>query len=230
MNINTQPLLNELNNIINKTIEQKFNDLLERNKILEETHNIIVNLPSVKQCYVSKNNSESKTECSKVCNIIEEDYVTKRDNSIFLSSIEEKMQNIFKMNSELFDRLTNEISELKHDIKLLKENKKPDDENIKLELEEISNEIPEIVHVSKDEEVEEDEEDDMETEIKSVETETKEDDEDDEEEEEELIEIEIDDVTYCTNDENNGIIYELDNEGNVGKKVGYLKDGDVYFE
>ena len=53
--------------------------------------------------------------------------------------------------------------------------------------------------------------------------------EEEEEEEEELIEIEIDDVTYCTNDENNGLIYELDKDGNVGETVGYLKDGEPFF-
>ena len=43
---------------------------------------------------------------------------------------------------------------------------------------------------------------------------------DEEEEEEELIEIEIDDVTYCTENDENGFIYELDNDGNVGEAVG----------
>ena len=50
-----------------------------------------------------------------------------------------------------------------------------------------------------------------------------------EEEDEELIEIEIDDLTYCTNDEDNGFIYELDNYGNVGEVIGYLKDGEPFF-
>jgi hypothetical protein len=50
-----------------------------------------------------------------------------------------------------------------------------------------------------------------------------------EEEEEELFEIEIDEITYCTSDEENGIIYEIDKEGDVGKKVGYLKDGEPFF-
>ena len=90
---------------------------------------------------------------------------------------------------------------------------------------------------SEEEELDELEEEDVEeeeTDIKSVETETKEvvldEDDEDDEEEEELIEIEIDDVTYCTNDENNGLIYELDEEGNVGEKIGYLKDGEAYFD
>ena len=49
-----------------------------------------------------------------------------------------------------------------------------------------------------------------------------------EEDEEELFEIEIDGVSYCTNDEENGIIYELTEEGDVGKKLGYLKDGEPF--
>jgi GxxExxY protein len=50
-----------------------------------------------------------------------------------------------------------------------------------------------------------------------------------EEEEEELFEIEIDDITYCTNNEENGIIYEVDKDGSVGKQVGYLKEGEPFF-
>jgi thiol-disulfide isomerase/thioredoxin len=50
-----------------------------------------------------------------------------------------------------------------------------------------------------------------------------------EEEEEEFIEIDIDDVTYCTNNEENGFIYELTEDGDVGDKIGYLKDGEPFF-
>ena len=49
-------------------------------------------------------------------------------------------------------------------------------------------------------------------------------------EDEELFEVEIDDVSYCTNDEENGIIYALTEDGDVGAKVGYLKDGEPIFE
>ena len=51
----------------------------------------------------------------------------------------------------------------------------------------------------------------------------------DEDEEEELIEIEIDGVTYCTENDDNGFIYELDKDGNVGETVGYLKNGEPFF-
>jgi hypothetical protein len=48
-------------------------------------------------------------------------------------------------------------------------------------------------------------------------------------EEEELFEIEIDDVTYCTNNDENGFIYELSEDGDVGEKVGYFKDSEPFF-
>jgi hypothetical protein len=49
------------------------------------------------------------------------------------------------------------------------------------------------------------------------------------EEDEELFEIEIDDQTYCTNNEVNGFIYILDKDGDVGEKIGYFKDSDPIF-
>ena len=52
---------------------------------------------------------------------------------------------------------------------------------------------------------------------------------DEKEEEEELMELEIDDITYCTNNEENGFIYELNEDGEVGDKVGYLKEGEPFF-
>ena len=81
---------------------------------------------------------------------------------------------------------------------------------------------------------ESDEEASIETETKEEETEeeTEEDinnHETKEEEEEELTIITIDDVDYCTNNEETGFIYELDEEGEQGDKIGYLKDGEPFF-
>lgn len=50
-----------------------------------------------------------------------------------------------------------------------------------------------------------------------------------EEEEQELFEIEIDDVTYCTNNDDNGDIYEMTEDGDVGEKIGYFKEGEPIF-
>ena len=53
--------------------------------------------------------------------------------------------------------------------------------------------------------------------------------EEEEEEEEEVFEIEIDDVTYFATHEENGILYEITSDGDVGKKVGIIKDGEPIF-
>ena len=72
---------------------------------------------------------------------------------------------------------------------------------------------------------------DIETEAEAEESDSEEELEPEQQEEDdnELFEIEIEDVTYCTNDEENGIIYELTEEGEAGKKVGFLKDGEATF-
>ena len=49
------------------------------------------------------------------------------------------------------------------------------------------------------------------------------------EEVEEVFEIEIDDITYYATHEENGILYEVDKDGEVGKKVGIIKDGEPIF-
>ena len=48
-------------------------------------------------------------------------------------------------------------------------------------------------------------------------------------EDEEVFEIEIDDITYFATDEENGILYEVTKTGEVGKKVGIIKDGEPIF-
>ena len=96
-------------------------------------------------------------------------------------------------------------------------------------------EVDELIEENEEAELSEDE---VETEEEKDDEEEEKDDEEeekdgeveaDEDAEEELIEIEIDGVTYCTENEDNGFIYELDSDGNVGETVGYLKDGEPFF-
>ena len=44
-----------------------------------------------------------------------------------------------------------------------------------------------------------------------------------------MFEIEIDDITYFAVNEENGPIYEVDEQGEPGNKVGHLKDGEPFF-
>ncbi len=62
-----------------------------------------------------------------------------------------------------------------------------------------------------------------------IETEEEEAEAEAEEEEEEVFEIEIDDVTYFATGEENGILYEMTSDGDIGKKVGIIKDGEPIF-
>jgi hypothetical protein len=73
---------------------------------------------------------------------------------------------------------------------------------------------------------EEGEEESIETEAREKEDEAEDEAED---EEEEIFEIEIDDKTYCTNDDKNGFIWELTEDGEQGSKVGYFKDEEPFF-
>lgn len=79
---------------------------------------------------------------------------------------------------------------------------------------------PEVGVESEEEEIEEDDVSDNKVEAK---VESKED------EEEEVFEIEIDDVTYYATSEENGILYAVDKDGEVGKQVGIIKDGEPIF-
>ena len=92
-----------------------------------------------------------------------------------------------------------------------------DDEEVELDKDESEEEGDES-----EEEVgtEDDESKDLEKEIQQVQK---------EEEEEEVFEIEIDDIPYFVTDEENGILYEVTSDGDIGKKVGIIKNGEPIF-
>jgi hypothetical protein len=76
--------------------------------------------------------------------------------------------------------------------------------------------------------VEDEESEEEEANEDSVETENDEEKEDDDDGVE-VFKIEIDDIDYYTNDSDNGFIYEIDSNDEVGKKVGYFKDEEPFF-
>jgi len=113
------------------------------------------------------------------------------------------------------------------------------EQDSKEELEEVE---VETVLVVKEELVKEEEEDEVETETEASEDEEEEDEEEEKEEvvpaptkvekegeEEELEIITIDDIDYCTNDLENGFIWELNEDGEQCDKIGYLKEGEPFF-
>jgi len=263
-NFDTQPLLSEINTIVNNGFQEILKDYMKRHLLLEQTHDTLVNLPTVKEHYANKRETISAPafECYKDVKVKLEpgvEYVTKEETLKLIQNIDNKISDFMKSNNELFNKLLIQMNEIKNEVDAFKNEKKNiisfsdnEKENITLEIVDDANEnLKEVEEVEQEEEDEEEEEEEVEEveskieelvidveeeeeeaeeeeeDVVSVETETKEPEEDDEEE---LIEIEIDDVTYCTNNEENGIIYELDKEGNVGKRVGCLKEGDAYFD
>ena len=244
LEFDTTTLLGELHVVLNKGVKNILKDFMKRYELLEETHNAILNLPNIKG-YIDNTNDFDEKNISEIdsefgldlCEINNlDDVVFEIQDNISC----EEFINFQKSTNHVIDLLILQIDVLKNEIRDLKDSNKKNStfekENIKLiieEQDEVEEEVEEEVEVEEEEVEEEEEELEVEEEVeeeevKSVETETKNEEEDDDDEEE-LIEIEIDDKTYCTNDENNGFIYELDNDGDVGKKVGYLKDGDAYF-
>jgi hypothetical protein len=113
------------------------------------------------------------------------------------------------------------------------------------EMVEEAEEEEEVVEEEEEEMVEEAEEEEMveeaEEDVDDIETENEEEEEEEEEGEEEeesteedaeeieLIEIDIDDVTYYAENEDNGPIYEIDSNGDPGNQIGHIKDGEPFF-
>ena len=91
------------------------------------------------------------------------------------------------------------------------------------DVEEVEEEVEEVEEEVEEEVGTEDEKDNLEKVEETLE------EEEEEEEEEEVFEIDIDDVTYFATSEENGILYEITDDGEVGKKVGIIKDGEPIF-
>ncbi len=270
--LNTEEIVNEVNNVIKNGLDKLLGDHLYRYELLERTHKALMNLPSIRN-ELNQNPYESK-EYDFV-----KEYNTRHQPKNDLDTI--KYDLLIEKLTKRIDELTYEINTLKttmyvkdeesikeeprENIKLVIDTSFNEDDinngNVKEEIKRISFFASSVASLEEDDEVddevsevddevseESDEvsvassvaslveddkvEDDVETEKSDSEEEADanlEADAEADEEEEEFIEIDIDDVTYCTNNEENGFIYELTDDGDVGEKVGYLKDGEPFF-
>jgi hypothetical protein len=157
---------------------------------------------------------------------------------------EEEEQEEEEQEEEQDDEEQDKVKEEQYEEKEVKQKEEEEEQDD----EEQEEEQDEEKEVKQEEQVEEEVETEEEEEEEEEETEEEEEEEQEEEqeveekaeeeaetsnkeevEEEELFEIEIDDVTYCTNNEENGFIYELSEDGEVGNKVGYLKESEPFF-
>jgi hypothetical protein len=209
-----------------ETVEKRFINLEMRNDaIMQGLEKIIAKVDALNEDVRGlKHAASSETENIKL-EIVEEPCSTKEDNEEESEEEEEEEES-----EEEEEDLTPQIKVVKMvpDVVNTEEEEEEEEESEEeVEVEEESEEEVEVEEESEEEvEVEEEVEEAEEAEEDEVETEAS--DEEEEEEEEELFEIEIDDVAYCTNDDENGFIYQL-NDGEVGDKVGYLKEGEPFF-
>jgi hypothetical protein len=103
-----------------------------------------------------------------------------------------------------------------------------DDEEVVEDVEDTEDEVEVEVECNEDKVKEDDVETETESETSNEDEEETKEQEQEEEEDEEIFEIEIDETTYCTNNDENGFIYQL-NDGEVGDKVGYFKESEPFF-
>jgi len=200
---------------VNKAIEQRLASIEKRLEALESKQIDTTTTGKCSSCPIII--KEEKEEKEKV--------FVKQEKQIELVIIEDEDEAVVEKEKE---PPVQEISHVEQEIEMFANEK--EEEHLVQEpvLEEKQTEEEQI------EQIEESKDDDIETETSSVhddEDEQKdekqiEQQEEEEEDDEEVFEIDIDDVTYFTNNEENGIIYEKDANGDPGKKVGIIKDGE----
>jgi hypothetical protein len=195
-----QPLVCDLTSDNNNSDEEAFD---EPNQLQE-----VIEIKQEKENIILHIEEESEAEASEAEEDVEEDEASEADEE----DVEEQDEDEASEAEE--DLEEDEASEAEEDL----------EEDVEEEASETDEESSEIEDQDVVEEAEL-----CEDEVETEKSESEEEKDENEDAEEELIEIEIDGVTYCTENEDNGFIYELDSDGNVGETVGYLKDGEPFF-
>jgi hypothetical protein len=129
-----------------------------------------------------------------------------------------------KNNDEMLEKIK-QLEEVELEEEVEQEVELEEEEQEELEEEEQE----ELEEEEQEQQQEEEEEEELEEEVGTDEEKEEKKDSLEEEDDEEVFEIEIDDITYFTTDEENGILYEVTSDGEVGNKVGIIKNGEPIF-
>jgi hypothetical protein len=251
-----KPVLGEINSIIHKEVEKILGKFIEKYNLYEETHNLVMNIPAVKklmnakEMYIASNGQRDDLSTTiqefyrKIQGLTKENetlrqelnkYKSDEHISLKISETEryvEGVENDEKMYEKIM-HLTDSSSKKSLLNNMFKVSSEEDDEKDDDEHDEEDDDNDD----EEDDEEDDDDEEEVATQKVSLEPSPSDDDEEnveteeevDTEDEEDVFEIEIDDTTYFTNDEENGSIYEIDENGDPGKKIGHLKDGEPFF-
>jgi hypothetical protein len=245
---NDESMFTRIKDMTKELVKDEVSGIKQEMEEMNKKFNSFINIVSCMSLKIEKLNDDIKIlkENTNV-EIISEKYikpfiVTSCENENIKFEIKE--ENVYnKSYDELDNKKDENITGTRLKIEELEEEEEELEEQLEDQLEEEQleeDQLEEEEEEQLEEQLEEDqleEEEQMEEQLEEDEIETEATSEDEksistkelQEEEEELVEIEIDDVTYCTNDEENGFIYELTEEGEVGDKIGYLKEGEPFF-
>jgi hypothetical protein len=210
--LDLDPLLNAMNVTMKNGLNALLSDTLGKYKLYEQTH---INLQS----------------------ILHNLNVAPQTNT---ETLENEFRSFVKSNNAVTEKLLAQIETLRAEVQTLRLSAivEKEKENIILIIEDYQGtDIKEVKEDSEEEESEEEESEEEESEKEESEEEEKEEEDEsgeeekekEKEEEEEYFEVEINNVSYCTNNEVSGFIYGLDEEGGVGNKLGYMKDSEPFF-
>ena len=231
---NVKPFVNVVSN------QSLITEISENNDSFEiEYRNMNMNISEVTNIF-REEMKEIKINSEKQNKIIDELLIMNRFFQTEILSLKEEIKSLNKANV-VQENITLEIKETvkidsieqtqlldnNQEYEVMDEVTDPDGEEEEMEIEEEFKELKVEVNQEAETQTEELEvKEEIETQTEEVEVKEEIEISD---EEEELFEIEIDDITYYTNNEENGIIYEVTKDEEVGKEVGYLKDGEPYF-
>jgi DNA repair exonuclease SbcCD ATPase subunit len=170
-------------------------------------------------------NSESSTGGGHITLKIEEKNI---DTSVDLAKNTDEMMDKIKQLEEEVEEEDVEEEEDEEQVEDQEEEEVEDqEEEVEDQEEEAEDQEEEEDEQQEEEEVGTDDEEDVEQ--KELKKEEQHESLEEDDEDEEVFEIEIDDITYFTTDEENGILYEVTSDGEVGKKVGIIKNGEPIF-
>ena len=199
--------MNSINDTTREYVREEMGGIEKKlDSILNQIHLLDQEVKALKQV------SQNENKCAEKL-VIKPSIVSACENENIQVEIKENEDEKEKEGVEEEEEEEEEVNE---------EEEEENEEEVNEEEEEEEENEEEVEEEENEEEVEEEPDD------KGVEEEEQQDKEENEEEEE-VTEIEIDDVTYYTNDEENGFIYESTEDNEVGDKVGYLKDGEPFF-
>jgi len=224
---------------------------LEKHDEYKENYRGIMNLPVIQN--LKRKNRELKQQIKLLQRLLKSRKLEDPDDEVVVVKVESMASASGHGQTKVYDLTTDEPSgheplgdplpvtnvliKQEKEVEKVEEVEEEEEEEVEVEETEEVEEAEEAEEV-KEEEVEEDEVDEMAELQKGLsrqeedrqEEEVEEEETEEVEVEEEYVEVTINGTTYCTNDEQNGTIYAVTDDGDLGEEVGVFKQGKPVFK